>query len=180
MSEPNPTAWEDTPVDQECASTGQCLSPSPTFYSTKRLAKIETEVLGTGGYRDIDDGRLGYLRPALPVDQYFVDACERNGDPESRLRFANECQQGECENWSGRDYSLVGRLISAGADSPAEASDSRLPRCAIRAYCRWFTQEGSRACRVCPIVVYREAERDRLFDIAAGCGGTDVKFTPAP
>ncbi len=25
-----------------------------------------------------------------------------------------------------------------------------------------------------------EAERDRLWDIAAGCGGTDVEFTPAP
>ncbi|WP_329391596.1 HNH endonuclease family protein (plasmid) [Streptomyces sp. NBC_01351] len=25
-----------------------------------------------------------------------------------------------------------------------------------------------------------EAERDRLQDIAAGCGGTDVEFTPAP
>ncbi|WP_405790531.1 HNH endonuclease family protein [Streptomyces sp. NBC_01367] len=25
-----------------------------------------------------------------------------------------------------------------------------------------------------------EAEQDRLFDIAAGCGGTDVEFTPAP
>ncbi|WP_349637028.1 hypothetical protein [Streptomyces sp. RerS4] len=24
-----------------------------------------------------------------------------------------------------------------------------------------------------------EAERDRLLDIAAGCGGTDVEFTPA-
>ncbi|MFI8365225.1 HNH endonuclease family protein [Streptomyces sp. NPDC085612] len=25
-----------------------------------------------------------------------------------------------------------------------------------------------------------EAERDRLLDIAAGCGGTDVEYTPAP
>ncbi|MGN5392585.1 HNH endonuclease family protein [Streptomyces sp. JL7001] len=25
-----------------------------------------------------------------------------------------------------------------------------------------------------------EAEKDRLLDIAAGCGGTDVEFTPAP
>ncbi|MGW6877656.1 HNH endonuclease family protein [Streptomyces xanthophaeus] len=25
-----------------------------------------------------------------------------------------------------------------------------------------------------------EAERERLWDIAAGCGGTDVEFTPAP
>ncbi|MFJ3840551.1 hypothetical protein ACIPY6_34295 [Streptomyces sp. NPDC090054] len=25
-----------------------------------------------------------------------------------------------------------------------------------------------------------ELERDRLLDIAAGCGGTEVEFTPAP
>ncbi|WP_405787070.1 hypothetical protein OG753_03530 [Streptomyces sp. NBC_00029] len=25
-----------------------------------------------------------------------------------------------------------------------------------------------------------EAERERLLDIAAGCGGTEVEFTPAP
>ncbi|MFE2239953.1 polymorphic toxin-type HINT domain-containing protein [Streptomyces virginiae] len=54
----NPTAWGDTPVDQECAATGQCLSLSPTYFSTKRLAKIETEVLGTGGYRNIDTYNL--------------------------------------------------------------------------------------------------------------------------
>ncbi|MFB6478794.1 hypothetical protein ACFCXF_21005 [Streptomyces virginiae] len=29
------------------------------------------------------------------------------------------------------------------------------------------------------LAVY-ELERDRLLDIAAGCGGTDVQFTPAP
>ncbi|MFD8577897.1 polymorphic toxin-type HINT domain-containing protein [Streptomyces virginiae] len=54
----NPTVWGDTPVDQECAATGQCLSLSPTYFSTKRLAKIETEVLGTGGYRNIDTYNL--------------------------------------------------------------------------------------------------------------------------
>ncbi|MEV7446351.1 polymorphic toxin-type HINT domain-containing protein [Streptomyces sp. NPDC091204] len=50
----NPTAWEDTPVDQECAATGQCLNLSPTYFSTKRLKTIDTEVLGTGGYRNVD------------------------------------------------------------------------------------------------------------------------------
>ncbi|MFJ7777979.1 polymorphic toxin-type HINT domain-containing protein [Streptomyces yangpuensis] len=54
----NPKAWGDTPVDQECAASGQCLSLSPTYFSTKRLAKIETEVLGTGGYRNIDTYNL--------------------------------------------------------------------------------------------------------------------------
>ncbi|MFH9798247.1 polymorphic toxin-type HINT domain-containing protein [Streptomyces virginiae] len=54
----NPSAWGDTPVDQECAATGRCLSLSPTYFSTKRLARIETEVLGTGGHRNIDTYNL--------------------------------------------------------------------------------------------------------------------------
>lgn len=54
----NPTAWGDTPVDQECAQSGQCLNLSPTYFSTKRLTKIDTEVLGTGGYRNVDSYAL--------------------------------------------------------------------------------------------------------------------------
>ncbi|MGW6980154.1 polymorphic toxin-type HINT domain-containing protein [Streptomyces sp. NPDC054932] len=54
----NATAWGDTPVDQECASSGQCLNLSPTYFTTKRLTKIDTEVLGTGGYRNVDSYAL--------------------------------------------------------------------------------------------------------------------------
>ncbi|MEU9143988.1 polymorphic toxin-type HINT domain-containing protein [Streptomyces sp. NPDC048349] len=50
----NPGAWGDTPVDQECAKEGQCLNLSPTYFSTKRIRAIDTQVLGTGGYRNID------------------------------------------------------------------------------------------------------------------------------
>ncbi|MFD6969616.1 polymorphic toxin-type HINT domain-containing protein [Streptomyces sp. NPDC059949] len=54
----NPKAWGDTPVDQECAASGQCLNLSPTYFSTKRLTKIDTEVLDTGGYRSVDSYAL--------------------------------------------------------------------------------------------------------------------------
>ncbi|WP_327380646.1 hypothetical protein [Streptomyces sp. NBC_01207] len=30
------------------------------------------------------------------------------------------------------------------------------------------------------VLAVDEAERDRLLDIAAGCGGTDAELTPAP
>ncbi|WP_426367972.1 hypothetical protein [Streptomyces sp. E-08] len=102
-----------------------------------------------------DDGRLGYLRPPLTVDDVFAEACKQHGDPESRFRFADTCRQDCCEHWSGQDCSLVGRLISSGTDTALEVSERGLPRCAIRADCRWFFQEGSAACAVCPIVVYR-------------------------
>ncbi|WP_323181871.1 restriction endonuclease fold toxin [Streptomyces sp. NBC_01408] len=54
----NAKSWPDTPVDQECAATGQCLNLSPTYFSTKRLTKIDTEVFGTGGYRSVDSYAL--------------------------------------------------------------------------------------------------------------------------
>ncbi|WP_331725702.1 polymorphic toxin-type HINT domain-containing protein (plasmid) [Streptomyces xanthophaeus] len=54
----NAKFWPDTPVDQECAATGQCLNLSPTYFSTKRLTKIDTEVLGSGGYRSVDSYAL--------------------------------------------------------------------------------------------------------------------------
>ncbi|MER5732767.1 polymorphic toxin-type HINT domain-containing protein [Streptomyces sp. NPDC002138] len=40
----NAKSWPDTPVDQECAATGQCLNLSPTFFSTKKFTKITTQV----------------------------------------------------------------------------------------------------------------------------------------
>ncbi|MGW5343309.1 polymorphic toxin-type HINT domain-containing protein [Streptomyces sp. NPDC004050] len=50
----NAKSWPDTPVDQECAATGQCLNLSPTYFTTKRLARINTEVLAGTGYRRVD------------------------------------------------------------------------------------------------------------------------------
>ncbi|MEU9000829.1 polymorphic toxin-type HINT domain-containing protein [Streptomyces sp. NPDC048551] len=40
----NAKSWPDTPVDQECAATGQCLNLSPTYFTTKRFTEIYTEV----------------------------------------------------------------------------------------------------------------------------------------
>ncbi|WP_150517283.1 polymorphic toxin-type HINT domain-containing protein [Streptomyces subrutilus] len=54
----NAAFWPDTPVDQECASTGQCLNLSPTYFSTKRLTKIDTEVLAGTAYRSVDSYAL--------------------------------------------------------------------------------------------------------------------------
>ncbi|MFD3717010.1 polymorphic toxin-type HINT domain-containing protein [Streptomyces sp. NPDC058674] len=54
----NAKSWPDTPVDQECAATGQCLNLSPTYFSTKRLTKIDTEVLVGTDYRAVDSYTL--------------------------------------------------------------------------------------------------------------------------
>ncbi|MEE1782759.1 polymorphic toxin-type HINT domain-containing protein [Streptomyces sp. SP17BM10] len=54
----NAKAWADTPVDQTCDATGDCSITSPTFWTTKRLSQIDTEVWDGSAYRPVDSYAL--------------------------------------------------------------------------------------------------------------------------
>ncbi|MEU9046817.1 MULTISPECIES: polymorphic toxin-type HINT domain-containing protein [unclassified Kitasatospora] len=54
----NAKRWPDTPVDQNCDATGDCTVYSPTFWTTKRLTKIDTEVWDGATYRPVDSFAL--------------------------------------------------------------------------------------------------------------------------
>lgn len=92
-------------------------------------------------------GVLGYLTPAVPVDEEFLAAA---GDhPEQRFRFAGPCQRSGCHNWGeGRCELIVQILIRPGDDPPG-----RQPACGIRSSCQWFAQAGRAACQACPGVL---------------------------
>jgi hypothetical protein len=98
------------------------------------------------------DGTVGYLTPSITVDQEFVDAASRGGLPGKRFRFAAQCLESGCAQWTGSRCGLIDTLIAADDLAPDEEPE-RLPRCAIRSSCRWFAQAGSEACAICPIVI---------------------------
>ncbi|WP_073921108.1 RHS repeat-associated core domain-containing protein [Streptomyces sp. CB00455] len=87
----NAKSWPDTPVDQECAATGQCLNLSPTYFTTKRTTKINTEVLAGSSYRPVDTYVLSQsfqdpgdgTSPTLWLDSIVRKAS--NGMPEQAL-----------------------------------------------------------------------------------------------
>ncbi|MFJ3914167.1 polymorphic toxin-type HINT domain-containing protein [Streptomyces vinaceus] len=87
----NAKSWPDTPVDQECAATGQCLNLSPTYFSTKRINQIDTEVLAGADYRRVDSYVLNQSfqdpgdgsSPTLWLDSIVRKAS--NGQPEKEL-----------------------------------------------------------------------------------------------
>ncbi|MGW5421873.1 polymorphic toxin-type HINT domain-containing protein [Streptomyces sp. NPDC003943] len=54
----NQSRWKDTPLDQQCADTGTCTVYGPTFWTSKRLAEVKTEVLVGTGYRTVDNWTL--------------------------------------------------------------------------------------------------------------------------
>ncbi|MBS2546425.1 hypothetical protein KGQ19_06055 [Catenulispora sp. NL8] len=66
--------WPDVPTDQMCPSSGACGNDSPTFFTTKMITGIATQVLKNGGYAPVDSYQLTYSfadpndSPGRPVD----------------------------------------------------------------------------------------------------------------
>ncbi|MFF2624829.1 RHS repeat-associated core domain-containing protein [Kitasatospora griseola] len=60
----NAANWPDTPLDQQCAQTGACTNYGPTFWSSKWLNSITTQVRYNGAYQDVD---------LYTLDHRFVD-----------------------------------------------------------------------------------------------------------
>jgi RHS repeat-associated protein len=56
-------AWPDVPWDLDCTGSTCPGKYSPTFWSTRRLATVTTQVLGSAGYRDVDSWRLDHQYP---------------------------------------------------------------------------------------------------------------------
>ncbi|MFC9295504.1 polymorphic toxin-type HINT domain-containing protein [Streptomyces sp. NPDC057011] len=50
----NAKSWPDTPVDQECPATGQCLNLSPTYFTTKKFTQLYSEVWTGTAWRKVD------------------------------------------------------------------------------------------------------------------------------
>ncbi|MBV6702771.1 ricin-type beta-trefoil lectin domain protein [Kitasatospora aureofaciens] len=50
----NAANWPDVPMDQQCTSTDTCTTWGPTFWSTKWLSSITTQVRVNGAYQDVD------------------------------------------------------------------------------------------------------------------------------
>ncbi|AUG80460.1 hypothetical protein CFP65_5774 [Kitasatospora sp. MMS16-BH015] len=59
----NQQYWPDSPLDQNCASSGSCSVYGPTFWTTKRLTTIATNVLVSGAYRPVDSYALTQTFP---------------------------------------------------------------------------------------------------------------------
>jgi hypothetical protein len=79
--------------------------------------------------------------------------------PTEVFRLSATCAERRCPHFDGNDCRLATRIVRI---LPAVVDD--LPRCTIRSECRWFSQEGSEACRRCPSVTtitYNLSEQTR-------------------
>jgi hypothetical protein len=98
-------------------------------------------------------GLVANITTPLTVDASFIAGAKLHGPPEQRFRFASPCQQQRCGHWTGHECGLIGQLYDVAAEQGEELAAHDLPRCGIRASCRWWHQRGRDACAVCPLVV---------------------------
>lgn len=83
----NKTNWPDVPVDQECKQTGTCTNYSPTYFTTRRLANITSQVRINKAWKDIDSYDLKHSFPdpkdATSEKVLWLDSVLRTGKAET-------------------------------------------------------------------------------------------------
>lgn len=97
------------------------------------------------------DRKVALLNPAIPVDKEFVQKVTASGNAENRFRFAGKCAKSGCMQWTGSSCGIMNEL--SGANPDLITADLSLQECSIRPQCRWYSQEGAKACAICPFVV---------------------------
>lgn len=99
---------------------------------------------------DVDEARVGYLKAPLVVTADVLALAE-GVEPTEVFRFAAPCAAEGCQHFNGSQCTLVSRIVALVPPVVDE-----LPRCPIRARCRWFSEQGGSACHRCPVVVTRD------------------------
>ncbi|MEV7418010.1 ricin-type beta-trefoil lectin domain protein [Streptomyces sp. NPDC089919] len=79
----NKSNWPDVPVDQECKGSGDCTTYAPTYFSTRRLASVTTQVRVNNAWQDVDTYTLGqsFPNPGDTTNQkaLWLDSVRRTG-----------------------------------------------------------------------------------------------------
>lgn len=96
---------------------------------------------------------MARLATPLVVDDAFLDSASAARSLGKRFRFSAPCAEGDCGHWTGAACGLVGSVRQRALEMGLEGEPG-LPRCAIRADCRWWQQDAAAACAVCSLVVY--------------------------
>lgn len=127
-------------VETRTANSHELLCPSSR-------GTLEDSVLIGVVTRHADGPRVVPTEGAMPVTPEILAMAEPVG-PSEVFRFASTCQAGKCPHFQNEACQLGVRSVKL-----LEAVTDGLPKCSIRAHCRWFRQEGAAICKRCPQVV---------------------------
>lgn len=95
------------------------------------------------------DGTVGFIETPIEIDETFMEL-GKGLDLEQAFRFSNKCVQSGCKQWKGGNCTVIKRIM--GAEPEWHLQHPQLPACSIRTTCRWYAQEGAKACSYCAYI----------------------------
>ena len=100
-----------------------------------------------------------YLSQPVVVSQELLELT-KPVSPTEVLRFAAPCAASGCQHFisKGGVCRLAVKIVEH-----APVAGPELPACVVRSVCRWFKQEGIKACLRCPLVVTDRYSSDPLL-----------------
>jgi hypothetical protein len=100
-------------------------------------------------------GHVEPLRTTLVIDEAFVEKASKGRSPEHRFRFANQCVESDCAQWTGSGCGIIEQVLTHLESElrPVVETSPDLPPCLIRKTCRWYRQRSGAACVACTYVV---------------------------
>jgi hypothetical protein len=123
------------------------LCPSATCSTTASLLGIVQE-----------NKKVKLLETPVKLTDEFIRTELEFGEPERRFRFSDKCVKSGCKQWTGAACGVISELSSMNPS--IEDDETHLPKCFIRRTCRWYSQEGGRACKICLFVITESRETD--------------------
>ena len=120
-------------------STGNKTCPSSTLAEDAVLLGLVNE-----------NNEIDFIENKIIVNNTFVAAAQNGTPAEQRFRFANKCVKSGCSQWTGSRCGVIDEVLNTIEEKYWKDT---LPNCSIRDNCRWFSQNGANACKVCSYVI---------------------------
>lgn len=95
--------------------------------------------------------KVNFLEIPIKLNDEFIQKAHEQGEPEKKFRFTNKCVKSGCNQWTGSSCGVMNELSALNPSVTANEED--LPKCFIRRTCRWYSQDGGKACKICLFVV---------------------------
>jgi hypothetical protein len=96
------------------------------------------------------NGTVGFISNKIELTGELYHEMLKKGEPEKHFRFSTDCVESGCHQWQSGKCSVIQKILHINEDLQLE---DQLPACSIRSSCRWYFQEGSKACSFCPYII---------------------------
>jgi hypothetical protein len=108
-----------------------------------------------------DAPEIAYLEEPVPLTPE-LRALTGELHPGEVFRVTSRCMEGRCREFANGRCSLGDRVVAK-----LPVASVGLPPCSIRSSCRWFAEQGAKACLRCPQVITFVPSHAKVVEDAA-------------